>query len=186
MTNYMLIDVFIGIRCECVLTNWEFNTGPNGKASLKVTHKYGPCSQLHQDKSKTPTHAEILQQDELRVKSINSRLSNKLATGDNNDLRNSEASVSIPAKSGRTIGTGNYVVTIGFGTPKKDLTLVFDTGSDITWTQCQPCSKSCYQQKEPIFNPSASNTYTNITCNSNLCSKLKSATGDAYNLNIYL
>ncbi|KAE8056231.1 hypothetical protein FH972_013021 [Carpinus fangiana] len=177
MTNYMLIDVFIGVRCECVLTNWEFNTGPNGKASLKVTHKYGPCSQLHRDKAKTPTHAEILQQDESRVKSINSRLSNKLASGDNNDLRNSKASVNIPAKSGSTIGTGNYVVTIGFGTPKKDLTLVFDTGSDITWTQCEPCSKSCYQQKEPIFNPSASNTYTNITCSSNLCSKLISATG---------
>jgi hypothetical protein len=144
----MLIDVFIGIRCECVLTNWEFNTGPNGKAPLKVTHKYSLCSQLHQGKVKTPTHAEILQQDELWVKSINSRLSNKLASGDNNDLRNSEvrnseASVSIPAKSSSTIGTDNYVVTIGFGTPKKDLTLVFDTRSDITWTQCQPCSKSC-------------------------------------------
>lgn len=152
--------------------------GPNSnsKASLKVVHRYGPCSQLHQDKAKAPTHAEILQQDEARVKSIHSRFYKKLAGG--NDLRDSEASSNIPAKSGSTVGSGNYVVTVGLGTPKKDLTLIFDTGSDITWTQCEPCAKSCYQQKEPIFNPSASNTYKNITCGSDLCSQLTSATGN--------
>ncbi|KAI6676973.1 hypothetical protein NL676_037769 [Syzygium grande] len=31
-------------------------------------------------------------------------------------------------------GVGEFMVTIGLGTPKVDLTLIFDTGS--TWTQC--------------------------------------------------
>nr|GEW07736.1 aspartyl protease family protein At5g10770-like [Tanacetum cinerariifolium] len=65
----------------------------------------------------------------------------------------------------------------GLGTPKKDLSLIFDTGSDLTWTQCQPCAGSCYSQQEPIFAPSASTSYTNISCNSIECSGLTSGTG---------
>ncbi|KAL0016569.1 hypothetical protein SO802_003638 [Lithocarpus litseifolius] len=116
---------------------------------------------------------EILEQDQSRVNSIHARLSEKLGL---NGFRASKATT-IPAKSGSTIGSGNYVVTIGLGTPKRDLTLMFDTGSDITWTQCQPCLKSCYQQKEPTFDPSKSSTYSNISCSSSVCSQLSSATG---------
>lgn len=70
------------------------------------------------------------------------------------------------------MGIADYVVTLGFGTPKKDQTVVFDTGSDLSWVQCQPCSVSCYTQKEPIFDPSASSTYSSISCSSALCSNL--------------
>ncbi|KAK9273805.1 hypothetical protein L1049_018615 [Liquidambar formosana] len=35
----------------------------------------------------------------------------------------------IPAKPDR--GAGGYIVTIGLGTPKKELSLIFDTGSDL-------------------------------------------------------
>jgi hypothetical protein len=158
------------------------NTDPDRKASLKVIHKYGPCSQVQQENSKIPTHVEILKQDELRVKSIHSRLSNKLADSGGGDLRDLEASTNIPAKSGSAVGTGNYVVTVGLGTPKKELTLVFDTGSDLTWTQCEPCAGSCYNQAETIFEPTTSKTYKNITCSSNLCYELISATGNIYYL----
>jgi hypothetical protein len=158
------------------------NTDPDRKVSLKVIHKYGPCSQVQHGNSKIPTHAEILKQDELRVKSIHSRLSNKLADSGSGDLRDLEASTNIPAKSGSAVGTGNYVVTVGLGTPKKELTLIFDTGSDLTWTQCEPCAGSCYDQAETIFKPTASKTYKNITCSSNLCHELISATGNIYYL----
>jgi hypothetical protein len=145
-----------------------------------VIHKYGPCSQVQQENAKIPTHAEILKQDELRVKSIHSRLSDKLADGGGGDLRDLETSTNIPAK----FSTGSYVVTVGLGTPKKELTLIFDTGSDLTWTQCEPCSKICYDQAETIFEPRASKTYSNITCTSNLCYELSSATGNIYYLYI--
>lgn len=84
----------------------------------------------------------------------------------------------VPAKDGSVVGTGNYIVTVGLGTPQKQLSLIFDTGSDITWTQCQPCARSCYKQKEQIFDPSQSTSYTNISCSSPVCSSLTSATGD--------
>ncbi|KAL5782971.1 hypothetical protein ACOSP7_008000 [Xanthoceras sorbifolium] len=145
------------------------------KSSLKVVHKHGPCSQLNQDKAKSPSHVEILRQDQSRVDSIHSRVSKN--SGRSGDIKETDAA-NIPAKDGSVVGSGNYVITVGLGTPKKDLSLIFDTGSDITWTQCQPCVTSCYQQKEPKFDPRVSKTYGNISCSSSLCGSLESATGN--------
>ncbi|XP_010065986.2 aspartyl protease family protein At5g10770 isoform X3 [Eucalyptus grandis] len=140
----------------------------SGKSTLEVVHKHGPCSPLVQDPNPL-NHTKVLLQDESRVKWIQSQSSN------GSDGLKASATASLPAKSGITIGTGNYVVTIGLGTPKKDLTLVFDTGSDITWTQCEPCTGSCYTQSEPIFNPSQSSSYANISCTATSCSQLGSS-----------
>lgn len=137
------------------------------KETLKIVHRHGPCSHLNEDQASTPTIAEIMSRDQSRVKSLQERLR---VNSDGNGLEGSKAT--IPAHSGDSIGSPNYVVTLGLGTPKKDLTLVFDTGSDITWIQCQPCV-SCYPQQEPIFNPSTSQTYKNITCTSQQCSQLR-------------
>ncbi|KAL5546171.1 hypothetical protein UlMin_005858 [Ulmus minor] len=150
----------------------ELNTNDNDKASLKVVHKHGPCSQLFQGKAKAPTHAQILQADQSRVNSIQSRL-----TGKSTERVRTDAT-SIPAKSGSVIGSANYIVTVGLGTPKKYLSLVFDTGSDLTWTQCQPCASYCYSQKETIFDPAKSNSYANISCTTAACSQLESGTGN--------
>ncbi|XP_056163823.1 aspartyl protease family protein At5g10770-like [Syzygium oleosum] len=133
----------------------------NRKSTLEVVHKHGPCSPLVQDHNPLNL-SETLLRDESRVKWIQSQSSNS-----SNGLKAS-AAASLPAKS--DITAGEYVVTIGLGTPKKDLTLLFDTGSPITWTQCKPCVGSCYTQPDPIFNPSQSSSYANISCTSTLCS----------------
>ncbi|MBA0622529.1 hypothetical protein Godav_008062 [Gossypium davidsonii] len=160
---------------ECVCDAWFPVSVLDKKSSLQVVHKHGPCSQLyHHDKANIPTHAEILLQDVARVKSIHSKLAKSLGSTkvDQTDAAN------IPAKDGSVVGSGNYVVTVGLGTPKKDLTLIFDTGSDITWTQCQPCVGTCYKQQDPVFAPSLSSTYSNISCSSTTCNSLASATGN--------
>ncbi|KAK2658698.1 hypothetical protein Ddye_005231 [Dipteronia dyeriana] len=151
------------------------------KSSLKVVHKHGPCFQLNRDnKAKsTISDAEILRLDQSRVDSIHSSLTSKKQSGSLDDINETNASVIIPAKDGSVVGSGNYIVTVGLGTPKKDLSLIFDTGSDLTWTQCQPCAGSCYKQKETIFDPKLSKTYTNISCSSPLCGLLKSGTGNS-------
>lgn len=157
--------------------------GPHRKGSLKVVHKNGPCSQLNQDKTKIPTDVEILEQDQLRAEFIQySRHSKRLGGKVLRRKSESKGSANIPANLGRSFRTNNYIVTVGLGTPKRSLTLAFDTGSDLTWTQCQPCAGSCYDQDDVIFNPSHSSTYTNITCSSPLCSQLLSATGTDYYL----
>ncbi|XP_008220869.1 PREDICTED: aspartyl protease family protein At5g10770-like [Prunus mume] len=150
----------------------------NNKASiLEVVHKHGPCSIFHKS-SKTSTtksddkyHAQILKQDEARVNSIHSRLNYRIQ----DPFTQSAASTTLPAKSGLLLGTGNYLVTVGLGTPAKQLSLVFDTGSDLTWTQCRPCLRSCYRQSEPIFDPSLSASYKNLSCTSATCTQLSSA-----------
>lgn len=107
--------------------------------------------------------------DRSRVNAIHARTSNKSlqakAGGNSN----------IPAHTGDSLGTGNYIVTIGFGSPKREQSVIFDTGSDVTWIQCEPCS-SCYEQREPIFDPSRSSTYANISCGSPYCSELEIST----------
>ncbi|KAK6927685.1 Xylanase inhibitor, N-terminal [Dillenia turbinata] len=137
----------------------------NGK-HLKVLHRHGPCSHLGQHKNQVPNLTQILIQDQLRVNWIQSRLAKNLG----HDSFQASAAA-LPAKSGRPIGTGNYVVTVGLGTPKEDLTLVFDTGSDLSWTQCKPCAGRCYDQQEPIFDPSSSSSYSNVSCSSAQCSQ---------------
>ncbi|XVE71293.1 hypothetical protein DITRI_Ditri10aG0139700 [Diplodiscus trichospermus] len=144
------------------------------KAAFPLVRKDGPCSQLHQDKANIPTVAKIILLDEARVKSIHSKLA-KINPGSTN-VKQTDATT-LPLKDGIVVGSPGYIVTIGLGTPKKDLSLLFDTGSSITWTQCQPCTGSCYKQKDPIFSPSESSTYTNVSCDSDVCRLLGSVTG---------
>lgn len=157
----------------CLFVFNNFVSVPNQQGVLSVVHRDGPCAQalVHQDKAQLAARsAQILEQDQHRVNSINARISNK-------SIKQTDGTT-IPAKSGSTLGSGNYIVTVGIGTPKLDLSLIFDTGSDLTWTQCQPCARSCYSQKEPIFDPSKSSSYVNVSCSSTYCSALTSATGN--------
>lgn len=110
-------------------------SGPAG--SLRIAHRYGPCSPLTQKNSptsnnKNPTNDQDQQQSAARLPVVNHKL-----------------------------GRGNFVVTVGLGTPKRDFTLIFDTGSGTTWIQCKPCSVNC--KNELIYYPSISSTFSNIT-----------------------
>ena len=105
-----------------------------------MRHKYGPCSTLDLDKTSRPSHVEILRHDEERVQSIRERVRPKTVEVDSFELYNvpkkdrmKQKAVGLPAMSGSTIGSGNYIVTIGLGTPKKDLSLIFDTGTSFNF-----------------------------------------------------
>ncbi|CAA7407891.1 unnamed protein product [Spirodela intermedia] len=132
-------------------------------SSLQVVHRNGPCAAKLASK---PRHLQALSQDSLRVASLQ-----EIVTGVSrgNDTLLLGSQVSIPARSGLYLGTGNYVVTVGFGTPRRTQTVIFDTGSDVNWIQCRPCVVSCYRQKEPLFNPRLSSTYRNVTCTASAC-----------------
>ncbi|XP_031098173.1 aspartyl protease family protein At5g10770-like [Ipomoea triloba] len=144
--------------------------GPSRKASMKVVHRFGPCSARTQD---PPTMTELLRQDESRVNSIKARVKSLNMAKNKGGILSESKSANLPAAGG---GVGNYIVTVGLGTPKKDLDLLFDTGSHITWTQCKPCAGKCYKQLAPLFDPATSTTYSNVTCTSDSCSALLSAT----------
>eukprot|EP00250_Pteridium_aquilinum_P013835 c21600_g1_i1 orf=133-1488(-) len=66
-------------------------------------------------------------------------------------------------------GQGAYLTTIAIGTPANAFTAIIDTGSDLTWRQCEPCV-SCYPQNSgTIFDPSHSSTYHKALCGDPLC-----------------
>ncbi|KAM7511066.1 hypothetical protein LguiB_009941 [Lonicera macranthoides] len=68
-------------------------------------------------------------------------------------------------------GDGEFLMNLSIGTPAKPFSAIMDTGSDLIWTQCSPCTK-CFNQPTPVFDPKNSSTSSNITCDSELCTNL--------------
>ncbi|PHU08753.1 hypothetical protein BC332_20613 [Capsicum chinense] len=64
---------------------------------------------------------------------------------------------------------------ISIGTPPVDAFVILDTGSDLTWIQCEPCVE-CFKQLRPIFNPKNSSSYKTVSCNTKLCQQVWSPT----------
>nr|GMD77318.1 aspartyl protease family protein At5g10770-like [Ipomoea batatas] len=153
-----------------LVCNPTTSKGPGRKASMNVVHRFGPCSGRGGD---SPTIKEILLRDQSRVESIQARLR---SLNNNNGQMGAGESETVDLPAVHPGGGGNYIVTVGLGTPPKKVELVFDTGSHLTWTQCEPCAVQCYKQRLPRFDPAASTTYSNLSCNSQACSDLKFAT----------
>jgi aspartyl protease family protein len=86
----------------------------------------------------------------------------------------SAAAIQGPVVSGVGQGSGEYFSRVGLGTPPRQLYMVLDTGSDVTWVQCQPCA-DCYQQTDPVFDPSLSSSYAPVPCASPRCRDLDTA-----------
>ncbi|KAK1407119.1 hypothetical protein QVD17_38730 [Tagetes erecta] len=110
--------------------------------------------------------------DQIRVNSLQSRIKILISNGLNQELSQAQ----IPLKSGAKLQTLNYIVTVGLG--GRNTTLIVDTGSDLTWVQCEPCG-SCYNQQEPLFNPTNSPSYKPVLCKSTTCENLADATGSS-------
>jgi hypothetical protein len=82
--------------------------------------------------------------------------------------------VTAPVTSGSgVLGDTEYLIHFGIGTPRpQHVALEVDTGSDVVWTQCQPCFK-CFPQRFPRFDTSASDTVRGVACSDPLCQGLK-------------
>lgn len=55
-------------------------------------------------------------------------------------------------------------VSLAVGTPPQNVTMVLDTGSELSWLQC-----NATQINRPVFRPSRSSTYAPVTCSSPTC-----------------
>ncbi|KAI0519502.1 hypothetical protein KFK09_006951 [Dendrobium nobile] len=135
-------------------------------SKLNVVHVHGLCSSwMRQDKT---SHVDLFRQEQARVDYIHRQASN--ATSRVNPIGNF-LFARVPATIDYNISRYSYIVNIGLGTPTKFFSFTFDTGSDLTWTQCVPCI-NCHTQKNPFYDPTQSFTFTNIPCNSNYCTQL--------------
>ncbi|XP_057968059.1 aspartic proteinase CDR1-like [Malania oleifera] len=106
------------------------------------------------------------------------RLRNALRRSINRANRLAAAVSTTDAASGGlsqvTVNNGEYLLNISLGTPPTEILGIADTGSDLIWTQCTPCTQ-CYKQKAPLFNPKKSSTYKSIGCQSTACTSFDSA-----------
>ncbi|GAB4827860.1 hypothetical protein Ancab_034744 [Ancistrocladus abbreviatus] len=66
------------------------------------------------------------------------------------------------------IGTGEFLMNLAIGTPPESFAAIMDTGSDLIWMQCEPCSQ-CFSQPNPIYNPQDSSSFSQLPCSSQLC-----------------
>ncbi|KAG2315863.1 hypothetical protein Bca52824_018985 [Brassica carinata] len=132
-----------------------------------------------------------LERDSSRVAGIFARVRFSVDGIDRSDLKpvhNDETTyrpeeLTTPVVSGVSQGSGEYFSRIGVGTPAKEMYKVLDTGSDVNWLQCKPCS-DCYQQSDPVFDPAErllthvlvqpwSSTYESLTCSAPQCASLE-------------
>ncbi|XP_062090027.1 aspartyl protease family protein At5g10770 [Humulus lupulus] len=141
----------------------------NGATILEMKHR-DHCSDKMIDWNKKLKKRLVV--DDLHVRSLQSQFKTRVSPSNIVD----KSTTQIPITSGIKLEILNYIVTIELG--GKNLTVIVDTGSDLTWVQCQPC-KSCYNQKDPLFNPSSSHSYQPIWCNSTTCQALQFATGNS-------
>ncbi|CAM8942801.1 unnamed protein product [Rhodiola kirilowii] len=156
-------------------TNYHHST----ETQTQTSHENSKLKLIHRDKlftTKNDLHHhhhhghnyrvrfdDRIRRDVHRVRSLVQRLSNKNET--NYEVEGFGSDV----VSGMEQGSGEYFVRIGVGSPPRNQYMVIDSGSDIVWVQCQPCTQ-CYTQSDPLFDPSASASFTGVSCDSTICS----------------
>uniref|UniRef100_A0A0E0I1L2 Peptidase A1 domain-containing protein n=1 Tax=Oryza nivara TaxID=4536 RepID=A0A0E0I1L2_ORYNI len=69
---------------------------------------------------------------------------------------------------------GGYNMNLSIGTPPLIFPVVADTGSDLIWTQCAPCTK-CFTSA-PVLQPASSSTFSKLPCTNSFCKSLPSST----------
>ncbi|KAH7516568.1 hypothetical protein FEM48_Zijuj10G0148900 [Ziziphus jujuba var. spinosa] len=121
-----------------------------------------------------------LERDSARVKSITTRVDLALGGVTHSDLKPVDTGNGLefgaediqgPIVSGTSQGSGEYFSRVGIGNPPSQVYMVLDTGSDVNWVQCAPCA-DCYQQADPIFQPTSSSTYSPLSCQTQQCKSL--------------
>ncbi|XP_021726594.1 protein ASPARTIC PROTEASE IN GUARD CELL 1-like [Chenopodium quinoa] len=136
----------------------HFQSTNNSSFSLKLHSRHLVYKNKHDDyRSLLLTR---LAHDTIRVGSIHTRVS--LAA---------EQNLRAPIVSGVSRGSGEYFSRVGIGNPPHEAYMIIDTGSDLSWVQCQPCTQ-CYTQPDPIFDPNQSTSFGSLPCNSTICNAL--------------
>ncbi|KAF5745056.1 aspartic proteinase nepenthesin-1-like [Tripterygium wilfordii] len=135
----------------------------------KLQNKGFRVALKHVDSGKNLTKFERIQngirRGRYKLQKMNTMVLDKISD------KSSDISGSIRAGE----GIGEFYLNLAIGTPAKTYLAIVDTGSDLIWFQCEPCTK-CYKQTAEIFDPRKSSTYSMLTCSSNLCEALPQKT----------
>ncbi|KAG7588780.1 Xylanase inhibitor C-terminal [Arabidopsis suecica] len=159
------------------------NRGKASKGS-NLSELYGSLTAVKGFRANKPKHGfslELIHHDSPKSPFYNpgetssQRMRNAVRRSARSTLQfsNDDASPNSP-QSVITSNRGEYLMNISIGTPPFPILAIADTGSDLIWTQCNPC-KDCYKQKAPLFDPKQSSTYRKVSCSSSHCRALEEA-----------
>ncbi|KAK4772886.1 hypothetical protein SAY87_027905 [Trapa incisa] len=78
---------------------------------------------------------------------------------------------SIPRRPSKLAFRHNVSLTVSLtvGTPPQNVTMVIDTGSELSWLRCNKTSQNKSQSCPTSFDPTRSRTYSPVSCNSTTC-----------------
>jgi hypothetical protein len=137
---------------------------------LPLYHRHTPCSTLFHSETTEVSMPDVLRRDQVRAEAIISR-----------KLSKQKGDVEVPTTSGLPLGTLEYVVTVRLGTPAVTQTVQIDTDSSLSWVHCRPCPvQRCQPQKDALFDPVDSCTYSPFTCWSPACVNLRVRYGNGH------
>ncbi|XP_057423158.1 protein ASPARTIC PROTEASE IN GUARD CELL 2-like [Lotus japonicus] len=145
--------------------NTESESEGSGKLKLKLIHR-DKISTFNTSRDHRSRFKARMQRDAKRVAAVARRLA--IAAGYETEAFGSDV------VSGMEQGSGEYFVRIGVGSPARNQYVVIDSGSDIIWVQCQPCTQ-CYHQSDPVFNPADSSSFAGVSCGSTVCGRVENA-----------
>ncbi|KAM0859459.1 hypothetical protein ACQ4PT_047176 [Festuca glaucescens] len=152
------------LKAEAVCAEPEVTPSSSGRITVPLNHRYGPCSPM--PSTKEPTMAELLRGDQLRAEYVRRKV---LGLGD--EPKQSE--LTVPTTLGSALDSRLYVITVDIGTPAVPQHMIIDTGSDVSWVQCNPCPEpSCHAPNGTLFDPLLSSTYVPFNCTSTTCLQL--------------
>uniref|UniRef100_A0A3B6U566 Peptidase A1 domain-containing protein n=1 Tax=Triticum aestivum TaxID=4565 RepID=A0A3B6U566_WHEAT len=100
-----------------------------GGVTVPLHHRHGPCSPSPVPSTKAPTLQEMLRRDQLRAAYITRMYSG--VKGGAGDVEQSD--ITVPTTLGTSLGTLEYLITVGIGSPAVTQTMLIDTGSDVSW-----------------------------------------------------
>ncbi|KAL3619086.1 hypothetical protein CASFOL_036656 [Castilleja foliolosa] len=165
--SFSLYTIIAYFFASVYMLSWIEAT-KNGGITIDLIHRDSPLSPSY-DPSKT--RFERLKNAFKR--SVSRKSSFKLSKTTSTYQNDLEAPI-IP-------NGGEYLMKIGIGTPPVEFLGIADTGSDLTWIQCQPCT-NCYKQKAPLFDTKKTSTYRTISCQSQTCSQVGTSSCDSKNV----
>ncbi|KAK1285369.1 putative aspartic protease [Acorus calamus] len=145
----MIVFVLISLIIFTPTTN-----AANGSFSFTLIHRDSPLS---------PFHNPNLTRYELNQAKFDRAIAYELA------LSAMPSSPKLdPLTPELTPHQGEYLVRFSVGNPPVPVLAILDTGSSLTWFQCQPCHR-CYPQQSPIYDPSKSEASISYQCTDSLC-----------------
>ncbi|KAE8673197.1 Aspartic proteinase CDR1 [Hibiscus syriacus] len=159
-----IVSIFTFVFAIVSVSNLCLIQAQNSGFSIEFIHRDSPKSPLYNHLDTTYNRVtNALRRSFGRVHRLKLTTASKL-----------EAQANVIADS------GEYLLNISIGTPAFDIVAIADTGSDLIWTQCKPCSQ-CFEQNAPLFDPTASSTYKTISCSTSQCANLEGSSCSSNN-----